>query len=68
MKNFDKIKKFGSLALGVLVFAIGVKMVMVYDCPTPPAMSGVAFMLIGFSMWFQNCMMLDYLCGKSGKK
>ncbi len=48
MTKLDKIKKFITLALGVLVFAIGVKMFMTYDCPTPPAMSGIAFMMIGF--------------------
>lgn len=68
MTKLEKIKKFITLVLGVLVFAIGVKMFMAYKCPAPPALSGIVFMMIGFAMWLNSCMMLDYLCSKNCKK
>lgn len=68
MKNFEKIKKFIGLVIGVFVLVIGVCMVVRFELHTPPFMSGLAFILIGFSMWLKNCMMLDYFCSKNCEK
>ena len=41
------------LSLGVII--IGGYMLFTFDWPAPPALSGLAFLLIGFSMIKQHC-------------
>jgi len=47
------------LILGVII--IGIYMLVKYDWPTPPAVSGLGFLLIGFAVWIPHCPILKMI-------
>lgn len=50
------------LALGVII--IGVYMLMTYNFPTPPAVSGLGFLLVGLGQWMNYCPICKFICKK----
>lgn len=48
-------KKVFQMLLALGVIAIGMYMLLSYDLPTPPALSGFAFLLTGLSLWMPHC-------------
>jgi len=50
------------LALGVI--GIGAYMFSSYSLPTPPAVSGIGFILAGLGLWVQHCPICNKICKK----
>lgn len=50
------------LIIGVMV--VGVYMLIKYDFPTPPAVSGLGFLLAGLALWIPHCPIIKMIFGE----
>ena len=57
-------KKIIQSVLAILVMLIGAYMFLNYSLPTPPAVSGIAFFLVGLSLWIPHCPICAKICKK----
>lgn len=59
----NKTKKImqGALTLGVII--VGIYMLVNHAWPTPPAISGVGFLLAGLALWVPRCPIIHMLVG-----
>ena len=48
----------------VAIILIGAHMLYQFAWPTAPAISGLAFLLIGFSLWMPHCPICRRICKK----
>ena len=49
----------GTVAIAVMI--IGIYMLVNFDWPTPPAISGLGFLLAGFGLWTPHCIFLNLI-------
>jgi len=54
----------GILVIGVML--VGVHMLCTFDWPTPPAISGLGFLMAGFAMWIPRCPIMKKIFGGKG--
>lgn len=47
------------LAIGVMV--LGIYMLLNFEWPTPPAISGLGFLMVGFSQWTPYCLLMKWI-------
>ncbi len=66
--KMNKPKKIiqGALIIGVIL--VGIYMLCTYEWETPPAISGLGFLMIGFAMWIPHCPLMRLVFGRDGKK
>ena len=63
----NKPKKIIQGILIIAVMAVGVCMMLHNDWHTPPATSGLGFLLAGLAMWIPHCPLMEKLFGGKGK-
>lgn len=59
----NKTKKLIQKILVIGVMIVGVYMLMSYDWPQPPAVSGLGFLMAGLAMWIPHCPIMKMLFG-----
>jgi len=57
-------KEHVKAVLAVMVMVIGVYMFVNNAWPTPPAVSGLGFFLVGFGQWLNFCPVCKKICKK----
>ena len=60
----NKTKKLIQHVLIIGVMIVGIYMLYKYDWPTPPAVSGLGFLMAGLAMWIPHCPVMKRIFGE----
>lgn len=60
----SKVKKIIQKLLILGVIIVGIYMLVSYAWPTPPAVSGLGFLMAGLAMWIPHCPICRAILGE----
>ena len=63
----SKTRQIIQIIVASAVMIIGVYMLLNFDWPTPPAISGLGFLLAGYGLWVPRCFLLNFMLGDKKK-
>lgn len=64
MEDMNKPKRIIQKLLIIGVIVVGIYMSWNYEWPSPPAVSGLGFLMAGLAMWIPHCPIMRLLFGK----